>query len=88
MVYTSKEINGRPDYMSRPSDDKGRFKVYIAETGRFFIIGRIKYGGPPKLEEPYGNYNEEGIEIKNNQEIKNIEIILKPFDINLDTLKM
>ncbi|MEW6088103.1 MAG: hypothetical protein AB1498_07340 [bacterium] len=86
MVYRSKEINGRPDYMSKPSDNEGRFKVNIAETGRFFIIGRIKYGGPPKLEELYGNYNEEGIEIKIDDKIKDIEIILKPFDIDLDTL--
>lgn len=86
MVYTSKDIFSRPDYMSRPSDDEGRFKVYISETGTFLLIGRIRYGGPPKLGELYGNYNEEGIEIKNNQEIKDIEIILKPFDIDLDTM--
>lgn len=88
MIYHSKEINGRPDYMSRPSDNKGRFKVFISEAGSYFIIGRLKYGGPPKLAEPYGKYNEKGIELKADDKIKDVEIILKPFDMDLDTLNV
>ncbi|MDD5773536.1 MAG: hypothetical protein PHX78_08755 [bacterium] len=86
MVYHSKGINGRPDYMSRPSDNKGRFRVYISETGSYFIIGRMKYGGPPKPEELYGEYDKKEIELKANDKIKDIEIILKPFGLDLDTL--
>ena len=85
MVYHSKDVESRPDYMSRPSDNKGRFKVYISKTGIYFIIGRVRYGGPPKLEELYGKYNNVGIELNADDKIKDVEIILKPFDIDLDT---
>jgi len=55
-LYAKSAMIGRPDFISSPTDDKGRYRLEASKTGTFYLAGRSKIGGPPETGELMGYY--------------------------------
>jgi len=56
MVYTDSELIGIPEYLSKPCDEDGSYRVALP-PGDYYVAARLKYGGLPRKGEPYGTYD-------------------------------
>jgi len=85
MVYTDEELVGQPQYLSRPSEQDGSYKV-ILPPGTYYVAARLKYGGLPKKDEPYGTYDANQahkVTVGEKEIITGVDIKLAPFPHDL-----
>jgi hypothetical protein len=56
-AYTEKSMaHRRPDHISKPVDDSGRYVIHLPQGGKYFIGARSEYGDTPAYGEWYGRY--------------------------------
>ena len=56
-VYTEKAMSHkRPDRISRPADESGRYVIDLPQGGKYFLGARSEYGDTPSPGEWYGRY--------------------------------
>lgn len=56
-AYTEKSMaHRRPDHISKPVDETGRYVIHLPQGGKFFIGARSEYGDTPGYGEWYGRY--------------------------------
>ncbi|OHB33047.1 MAG: hypothetical protein A2X84_01615 [Desulfuromonadaceae bacterium GWC2_58_13] len=61
-VYDHVQMSERPKYVSEKTGPDGRYLVYLPEGGTYYLAARDKFGGPPKLGDLYGRYDQGTIE--------------------------
>lgn len=61
-VYDHVQMSERPKYVSEKTGPDGRFLIYLPEGGTYYLAARDKFGGPPKLGDLYGRYDQGTIE--------------------------
>jgi len=85
MVYTGEELIGQPQYLSRPSGEDGAYNVPLP-PGPYYIAARLKYGGLPKKDEPYGTYDANKahkVVVGEKEVITGVDVKLAPFPHDL-----
>ncbi len=78
-VYTYAQMSERPKYVSAASGADGQYIVYLPKGGTYYIAARDHFGGPPKIGDYYGRYDEgtidpSGVIVKTGEELQNVNI--------------
>lgn len=78
-VYDHVQMSERPKYVSEKTAPDGRYLIHLPEGGTYYLAARDKFGGPPKLGDLYGRYDQGTIEpsavvVRNGEVLKNIDI--------------
>lgn len=61
-AYQHAQMSERPKYVSEGSGVDGSYSLFFPEGGTYYIAARNKFGGPPKIGELYGRYDDGTIE--------------------------
>lgn len=61
-VYDHVQMSERPKFVSEKTGPDGRYLIYLPEGGTYYLAARDKFGGPPKLGDLYGRYDQGTIE--------------------------
>lgn len=61
-VYNHVQMSERPKYVSSKTDPDGRYQLLLPEGGTYYLCARDKFGGPPKLGDLYGRFDQGTIE--------------------------
>lgn len=80
-VYDHVQMSERPKFVSEKTGPDGRYLIYLPAGGTYYLAARDKFGGPPKLGDLYGRYDQGTIEpsavvVKEGQ-------LLQPVDITV-----
>lgn len=78
-VYDHVQMSERPKFVSEKTGPDGRYLVYLPQGGTFYIAARDKFGGPPKIGDLYGRYDQGTIEpsavvVKEKEILQNVDI--------------
>jgi hypothetical protein len=78
-AYTYPQMSERPKYVSEATGADGRYVLFFPEGGTFYLAARNRIGGPPKIGELYGRYDDGTVEpsaihVKNDEIIRNVDI--------------
>ncbi len=57
-VYDHIQMSERPKYVSEKTGPDGRYTVYLARGGTYYVAARDRFGGPPQVGDLYGRYDE------------------------------
>ncbi len=61
-VYTYVQMSERPKYVSERTAPDGRYIVYLPKGGTYYLAARNRFGGPPRIGDLYGRYDEGSID--------------------------
>ncbi|WP_303720603.1 carboxypeptidase-like regulatory domain-containing protein [Malonomonas rubra] len=61
-VYDHVQMSERPKFVSSKTGPDGHYKILLPEGGTYYLCARNKFGGPPKLGDLYGRYDQGTIE--------------------------
>jgi hypothetical protein len=61
-AYQHPQMSERPKYVSESSGADGSYALFFPEGGTYYIAARDRFGGPPKIGELYGRYDDGTIE--------------------------
>lgn len=61
-VYDHVQMSERPKYVSEKTGPDGRYLIALPEGGTYYLAARDKFGGPPRLGDLYGRYDQGTIE--------------------------
>jgi len=56
-AFLDSRMVGKPVHMSAPSDDDGRFELFLASAGTYYVGARSAFGGPLEPGEWIGTYD-------------------------------
>lgn len=78
-VYDHVQMSERPKYVSEKTTPDGKYLIYLPKGGTYYIAARDKFGGPPKLGDLYGRYDQGTIEpsavvVKKGELLENVDI--------------
>ncbi|MHB8834601.1 MAG: hypothetical protein ACYC9Y_02700 [Candidatus Methylomirabilia bacterium] len=78
-AYTYPQMSERPKYVSEATGADGRYVLFFPEGGTFYLAARNRFGGPPKIGELYGRYDDGTVEpsaihVKDNEIVANVDI--------------
>lgn len=60
-VYTYVQMSERPKYVSERTGPDGRYVVFLPKGGTYYLAARDRFGGPPRIGDLYGRYDEGSI---------------------------
>lgn len=80
-VYTYVQMSERPKYVSERTGPDGRYIVYLPKGGTYYLAARNRFGGPPRIGDLYGRYDEgsidpTGVVVKGGQTRDKLDIIV------------
>jgi hypothetical protein len=80
-AYQHAQMSERPKYVSEGSGVDGSYSLFFPEGGTYYLAARNKFGGPPKIGELYGRYDDGTIEpsavyVKDGEILKNVDITM------------
>ena len=80
-AYQHSQMSERPKYVSEGSGVDGSYSLFFPEGGTFYLAARNKFGGPPKIGELYGRYDDGTIEpsavyVKDGEILKNVNLTM------------
>jgi len=61
-VYDHVQMSERPKFVSEKTGADGAYIVYLPVGGTYYLAARDKFGGPPKIGDLYGRYDQGTIE--------------------------
>lgn len=78
-VYTYAQMSERPKYVSAATGPDGKYMVYLPKGGTYYIAARDHFGGPPKIGDYYGRYDEgtidpSGVIVNTGEELQGVNI--------------
>jgi hypothetical protein len=81
-AYTYPQMSERPKYVSEETGADGRYVLFFPEGGTFYLAARTRFGGPPKIGELYGRYDDgtvepSGIHVKDNEIVEHVDITVQ-----------
>ena len=80
-AYTSSQVMGKPDYVSPLTETDGRFKLELPDGGKYFLMSRNTYAGPPIPGDLVGWYQgsaDHSVTIETGQKLNEVKIIISP----------
>lgn len=57
-IYDHIQMSERPKYVSERTGADGRFFVPVKRGGTYYLAARDRFGGPPRIGDLYGRYDE------------------------------
>ncbi|MBI5418645.1 MAG: carboxypeptidase regulatory-like domain-containing protein [Deltaproteobacteria bacterium] len=60
-VYTYVQMSERPKYVSERTGPDGKYLVFLPKGGTYYLAARNRFGGPPRIGDLYGRYEEGSI---------------------------
>lgn len=60
-IYTYVQMSERPKYVSERTGPDGKYVVFLPKGGTYYIAARDRFGGPPRIGDLYGRYDEGSI---------------------------
>ena len=80
-AYQHSQMSERPKYVSEGSGVDGSYSLFFPEGGTYYLAARNKFGGPPKIGELYGRYDDGTIEpsavyVKDGEILKSVNITM------------
>lgn len=80
-VYTYVQMSERPKYVSERTGPDGRYIIYLPKGGTYYLAARNRFGGPPRIGDLYGRYDEgsidpTGVVVKDGQTRDKVDIIV------------
>ncbi|MHB8941339.1 MAG: hypothetical protein ACYC7K_08075 [Desulfobacteria bacterium] len=60
-VYTYVQMSERPKYVSERTGPDGKYLVFLPKGGTYYLAARDRFGGPPRIGDLYGRYDEGSI---------------------------
>ena len=78
-VYTYAQMSERPKYVSLATGPDGRYTIFLPKGGTYYLAARDNFGGPPKIGDYYGRYDEgtidpSGVILRTGQRLENVNI--------------
>jgi len=78
-VYDHVQMSERPKFVSEKTGPDGRYLIHLPEGGTYYLAARDKFGGPPKIGDLYGRYDQGTIEpsavvLREGEQRKNVDI--------------
>jgi len=61
-AYMHPQMSERPKYISEASGVDGGYALFFPDGGTYYLAARNRFGGPPKIGELYGRYDDGTIE--------------------------
>jgi len=61
-VYTYVQMSERPKYVSERTGPDGKYVVFLPKGGTYYLAARNRFGGPPRIGDLYGRYDEGSID--------------------------
>ncbi len=61
-VYTYVQMSERPKYVSERTGPDGKYLVFLPKGGTYYLAARNRFGGPPRIGDLYGRYDEGSID--------------------------
>jgi hypothetical protein len=80
-VYTYVQMSERPKYVSERTGPDGKFIVFLPKGGTYYLSARDRFGGPPRIGDLYGRYDEgsinpTGVVLKDGERKDGIDIMV------------
>ncbi|MEW6089257.1 MAG: carboxypeptidase-like regulatory domain-containing protein [bacterium] len=80
-VYTYVQMSERPKFVSVKTGPDGKYIVYLPQGGTYYLAARDRFGGPPKIGDLYGRYdqgtiNPSAVIVKDNEIKRDVDIIV------------
>lgn len=80
-AYQHSQMSERPKYVSEGSGVDGAYSLFFPEGGTYYIAARNKFGGPPKIGELYGRYDDGTVEpsavnVKDGEVLRDVNITM------------
>jgi hypothetical protein len=80
-AYTEKSMaHRRPDHISKPVDDAGRYVIHLPQGGKYYIGARSEYGDTPGYGEWYGRYEgtpDHSVRIETGHVLEKIDMVVE-----------
>ncbi|MBI4651246.1 carboxypeptidase regulatory-like domain-containing protein, partial [Candidatus Desantisbacteria bacterium] len=57
-VYTFIQMSERPKFVSAKTSPDGKYIIYLPEGGTYYLCARDRFGGPSKIGDLYGRYDQ------------------------------
>jgi hypothetical protein len=78
-VYDHIQMSERPKYVSEKTGPDGRYAVALPRGGTYYIAARDRFGGPPRIGDLYGRYDEgtvdpSGVVVRKGQMTDNVDM--------------
>ena len=78
-VYTYVQMSERPKYVSERTGPDGKYVVFLPKGGTYYIAARNRFGGPPRIGDLYGRYDEgsidpTGVVVRNDERREGLDI--------------
>jgi len=61
-VYDHVQMSERPKFVSARTGPDGRYQLLLPRGGTYYVCARDQYGGPPKVGDLYGRYDQGTVE--------------------------
>jgi len=80
-VYDHVQMSERPKFVSEKTTPDGRYLIWLPKGGTYYLAARDKFGGPPKLGDLYGRYDQGTIEpsaviVEEGKVMENVDIVV------------
>jgi hypothetical protein len=80
-AYQHSQMSERPKYVSEGSGVDGSYSLFFPEGGTYYLAARNRFGGPPKIGELYGRYDDGTVEpsavyVKDGEILKEVNITM------------
>jgi hypothetical protein len=80
-AYQHSQMSERPKYVSEGSGVDGSYSLFFPEGGTYYLAARNKFGGPPKIGELYGRYDDGAVEpsavyVKDGEILQNVNMTM------------
>ena len=78
-AYTYPQMSERPKYVSEETGADGSYVLFFPEGGTYYLAARNRFGGPPKIGELYGRYDDGTVEpsavhVKDDEILEDVDI--------------
>jgi hypothetical protein len=80
-AYTYVQMSERPKYVSERTGPDGKFVIFLPKGGTYYLAARDRFGGPPRIGDLYGRYDEgsinpTGVVLKDGERKEGIDIMV------------
>lgn len=80
-AYQHSQMSERPKYVSEESGADGSYALFFPEGGTYYLAARNRFGGPPKIGEYYGRYDDGTVEpsaihVQDGKFLENVDIVV------------
>lgn len=80
-AYQHSQMSERPKFVSEASGADGSYALFFPEGGTYYLAARNRFGGPPKIGELYGRYDDGTVEpsaiyVQDGKFLENVNIVV------------